>query len=99
MVHGLCTQLIQLVAVPARFDKIEWYSRGMTLNADNNFATKDPSIDGLLYEHLHEWRLNLKTGMFSIRMCATKYRLLVSKFFYLQIVNQNIYVQRILADI
>ncbi|OAE31151.1 hypothetical protein AXG93_2508s1150 [Marchantia polymorpha subsp. ruderalis] len=62
VVHGLCTQLIQLVAVPARFDKIEWYSRGMTLNADNNFATKDPSIDGLLYEHLHEWRLNLKTG-------------------------------------
>ncbi|BBN18630.1 hypothetical protein MPTK1_8g04090 [Marchantia polymorpha subsp. ruderalis] len=62
VVHGLCTQLIQLVAVPAKFDKVEWYSRGMTLDTENYFETKDPSVDGLLYEHLHEWRLNLRTG-------------------------------------
>ncbi|KAG6546179.1 hypothetical protein Mapa_012214 [Marchantia paleacea] len=62
VVHGLCTQLIEIVAVPARFDKLEWYSRGMTLDTENYFETKDPSVDGVLYEHLHEWRLNLRTG-------------------------------------
>ncbi|KAL2607817.1 hypothetical protein R1flu_026390 [Riccia fluitans] len=62
VVHGLVTCNLQLVAVPRDIDHLEWYSRGMTLEHQNNYKVKIANIDGKLFEHLHEWRLNLKTG-------------------------------------
>ncbi|BBN07128.1 hypothetical protein MPTK1_4g01260 [Marchantia polymorpha subsp. ruderalis] len=62
VVHALVTRLLQIMSVPKGVGKLEWYARGMTLDHQNNFEDKNPSIDGLLYERLHEWRLNLKTG-------------------------------------
>ncbi|KAL3697027.1 hypothetical protein R1sor_011103 [Riccia sorocarpa] len=60
IVHGVVT--CKLLPTDPDADPFEWYARGMTLQCQDECEVENSSIDGKLFGHVHEWRLNLRTG-------------------------------------
>ncbi|KAL3697020.1 hypothetical protein R1sor_011096 [Riccia sorocarpa] len=64
VIHGVVTCKLLSVSGPTDggTDPLEWYARGMTLQSQEESELNNSCIDGKLFGHVHEWRLNLRTG-------------------------------------